>query len=118
MLDDVLHRNTQAAGSVHGDQNKSGVAICGIGKTLINVSGEDGIDYAIEPQFKHKRAGGMFVGRDHRHLRENPTRAKGTEKQEGGNKFVAVEKKVALPVTKKIAHGAPPPGFFSLGLEF
>ncbi len=71
MLNHVLHRCTESARCVHGDQNKGRVAIRRVGKTFINVGCQDGIDDAIEPQFKNEWSGRVLVRRIGRHQEEN-----------------------------------------------
>src|SRR2546427_9351202 len=93
------------------------MAVRRVGKTFINVGSQDRIDYALEPQFKNERAGGVLVRRDGRQQIEN--RAGTHAPQEGGcNQFGSFETKGAPPFTEPIAHSAPPLGFFSGGLEF
>ncbi len=118
VLDYVFHRNTQPAGGVHRDQNKRHMTPRSVGKTFINVGGQDGIDYALEPQFKNEWAGRVLVRRDRRHQEENRPGTQYAEKAGDENKFGSLGIIGALPHTGPLAHGAPPPGFFSLGLEF
>src|SRR5260370_499872 len=89
-----------------------------IDKSFINVCRQDGIDYALEPQFKNERAGRALVRRDRRHQEENRACTQDVQNAGEQSKFAALGIKGALPLIEPIAHSAPPPGFFPFGLKF
>src|SRR6267143_2452415 len=118
VLNHVLHRSTEPARSVHGDQNKSRVTASRVGKSLINVGGQDGVNYALKPQFKNERTGRLLVRGNRRHEQENCASTQDAEKEGGRNQFGSLGVKGALHLMEAITHCTPPPGFFSAGLEF
>src|SRR5260370_22930548 len=118
VLDHVLHRIAQAAGRIHGDQNQRRVTPCRVRQPFIDVRSKNGFNFTIKAQFKNEWAGGVFVGTDRRQAKENHGREQQANRREGCDKSPFPARLGALYQSATIAHGAPPPGFFSLGLKF
>src|SRR6266404_7933464 len=48
VLDDIFHRVTEPAGSIHADENEGGVAVCGIRDAFVDVGGENWLNFAVD----------------------------------------------------------------------
>jgi hypothetical protein len=55
MLDDIFHRIFQAARRIHGDQHKARVRLVGLFDSIVEILGENRIDFAIDAQLDHLR---------------------------------------------------------------
>jgi hypothetical protein len=55
VVNDISHRIAEATGGVHGNEYERGIALGGIGETLVNVVREDWRDDTVELKFEDQR---------------------------------------------------------------
>ncbi len=118
VLDHILHRIAQATGGIHGDQSQGRVTPRRVRQPFIYIRGQDGFHFTIKAQFENERASGVFVGTNRGQPQENRSREQQAKRREGRDKAPYPERLGALHQSGPIVHSAPPPCFFSLGLEF